>query len=67
MESNQNVEFESDHACKSTACKCHIPSNDDYCNEFCRRVESSEEVGRCGCGHSDCDVTKQIGNEAASD
>jgi hypothetical protein len=51
------------HVCRSTACKCMIPGDQEYCNSFCANVETSGELHRCGCGHMNCDLTKQLGNE----
>ncbi|HEY9756462.1 MAG TPA: hypothetical protein V6C97_14945 [Oculatellaceae cyanobacterium] len=56
---------QSEHVCKSMGCKCVV--SDQYCNEFCAQVESSAESARCGCGHSACDLTKQIGNQSTFD
>ncbi|HEY9683029.1 MAG TPA: hypothetical protein V6C86_15740 [Oculatellaceae cyanobacterium] len=56
-----------EHVCKSMGCRCVVSDQHQYCNEFCAQVESSAESARCGCGHSACDLTKQIGNQSTFD
>ncbi|MDR3613337.1 MAG: hypothetical protein P4L53_07215 [Candidatus Obscuribacterales bacterium] len=53
------------HECKSPACRCQISGQNDYCNQFCGDVEVPEDAIGCGCGHSGCDITQQLGNESA--
>ena len=55
------------HGCKVPSCKCHVQQDQDYCNEFCAGVETSSDLHRCGCGHSDCDLSKQLGNVSTFD
>lgn len=49
--------------CNHVACKCQTTEG-SCCSEFCRNVETSEDNQRCGCGHTACDTTKEIGNES---
>jgi hypothetical protein len=68
MAKRQQMTFEPpQHECKSMACKCVIPGKQDYCNDFCKDVETSTDIRRCGCGHNACDITKQLGNEPTFD
>lgn len=50
------------HICSHLPCKCH--ANGVYCGEFCKSVEESCDDRKCGCGHMECDATKQMGNES---
>src|SRR5581483_9830328 len=52
------------HHCVHVACKCNIDGNQSYCSPFCKDVETSEDDNRCGCGHTDCDTTPELGNVA---
>jgi len=48
--------------CKHPACSC-MTEGPEYCSKFCETVETSENMQQCGCGHTSCDMTGQIGNE----
>ena len=63
-QSDEVVAFRA-HVCDSTACKCR--SEEEYCGEFCKSVETSSDDLKCGCGHMACDITKQLGNESTFD
>jgi hypothetical protein len=56
-----------EHICQHGACKCRPEETDEYCGEFCKEVETSEDDRKCGCGHMACDYTKQMGNESTFD
>lgn len=59
----QAQEFLSEiHQCNNVACKCNV-SAEDFCGDFCEVVDPSEDDRHCGCGHTACDITKQLGNE----
>lgn len=56
--------------CSHGSCKCQADAEasgseiEKFCSEFCEKSdEGSPDFSRCGCGHSQCDATKQIGNE----
>jgi hypothetical protein len=51
-----------EHACEHLPCHCH--SSGEYCSEFCAKVEESSDDRKCGCGHMNCDITSQVGNES---
>ncbi|MBU6452719.1 MAG: hypothetical protein KGS72_13115 [Cyanobacteria bacterium REEB67] len=62
------VRFEPpEHECKCITCHCLIPAKEEYCNRFCQEVEGPEDFHKCGCGHSHCDSTVQLGNDATLD
>jgi hypothetical protein len=66
-EKNQ-VRFEPpEHECKCATCHCMVAGKEEYCNRFCEDVEGPEEIHKCGCGHTHCDTTMQLGNDATLD
>lgn len=48
--------------CSHTGCKCQATEG-EFCNEFCEKVETSDDIQLCGCGHFACDTSKELGNE----
>ncbi|MFA7336837.1 MAG: hypothetical protein WC028_08605 [Candidatus Obscuribacterales bacterium] len=50
------------HSCMHTACKCKVRDG-ECCGDFCGNVDSTGEDPHCGCGHTDCDMTAEMGNE----
>lgn len=67
------------HSCNNPMCRCASEMEfqpesqtvskglSHYCGSFCKDVEQTTEVQRCGCGHMACDATIQYGNEAELD
>lgn len=51
------------HSCEHLGCKCSA-TDGHYCGLFCQDVEVSEDDLKCGCGHSQCDYTREMGNES---
>ncbi len=59
-----SVEMHPAHPCDHVPCKCPVPEGKHCCSDYCEHdVEQSEQTGRCGCGHTACDTTSQMGNE----
>lgn len=50
------------HPCTNVPCQCNV-SGSDFCADFCQLVDPSEDDRHCGCGHTACDITKELGNE----
>jgi hypothetical protein len=45
--------------CGNPTCNCMVeatPEAESYCSESCRRVEETEEMSACSCGHPACDA-----------
>ncbi|MBX9670835.1 MAG: hypothetical protein K2X93_24755 [Candidatus Obscuribacterales bacterium] len=61
-EEDQLIAGDDQHTCANEGCNCNVVEG-EFCTPLCESVDPSESEHECGCGHTACEVTKELGNE----